>query len=206
LCICKISFVAQIKVLRGTYICAKIEFYKLQMLNHCFFCRQKSKKTSICAYVEPSAAASAAALATVGAPLAAVGAAIATVAAAATAVVSAAAMIAISATAITAALWFIVVCPSRCLCFPLPPPLPAPAFATVVCRHHCHCCHRCNRCPVPSAATAATALALLPLCLNCRYLCFPCCRVPLPLFPLPPCHLFCFQYHCHRSFRQGSYH
>jgi hypothetical protein len=47
LCICKALFVTQIK----------------DTLNHCFFCHQKLQKSNICVYVEPSAAASADALA-----------------------------------------------------------------------------------------------------------------------------------------------
>jgi hypothetical protein len=124
----------------------QIEIYKLQKLNHRFFCRQKLQKSDICVYVEPSAPASAATSAAVGAALAAVGAPITTVAAAATATVSIAAMIAVSAAAIAAAIWLIVVFPRRCLYFCLLLPSPAPAVAAVVCQHHCHCCPRCNPC------------------------------------------------------------
>jgi hypothetical protein len=116
----------------------------------------------ICVYVEPSAAASAAALAADSAALAAVRAAITAVTAAATAAVSVTTMITVSTAAIAAALWLIVVCcPRRCLCFCLPPPLPAPAVAAVVCWRHCHCSHRRNLCSCSFHAAISVAATIV---------------------------------------------
>jgi hypothetical protein len=139
--------------------------------------------------VEPSAAASAAALAIVSTALATVGAAIATIAAAATAAVSVATTIAISAAAIADSLWLIVVCPRRCLCFSLLPPLPAPAVANVVCRRHCHCpCFR-NRCPCSFRRHLHHCFLLFYCWLHCLYVSTAAASVSVAAVH----HRFCFR-------------
>jgi hypothetical protein len=162
------------------------------MLNHCFFCCQKSQKSNICVYVEPSATASATALTAVGAALAAVGATIATIAAAATAAVSVTPMIAISATAIAGVLSLIVVCLHRCLCFHLLPPLPAPAVVAVVCQRNCHCRRRCNCCPYSFCHHRHHHCLYFCSWLHCLYVSATAASVSV----VTACHRFCFRCCC----------
>jgi hypothetical protein len=139
--------------------------------------------------VEPSATASDAALAAVGATSSAVGAAIAAIAAAATAAFSIAATITVSAAAIAATLWLIFVCPCRCLCFCLPPLLPTLAVTTVVCRRHCHFCRRRNRCPCSFHHQRCHCCLFFCCWLRCLYVSTAAAFVSIAV----ACHRFCFR-------------
>jgi hypothetical protein len=162
------------------------------MLNHCFFCHQKLRKSDICVYVEPSALTFAAALAAVGAALATVDAAIAPVTAVATAAVSVAATIAISAAAIADALWLVVVFPRHCLCFCLPPRLPAPAVDAVVYRRHCHCHRHRNCCPCSFCCHRRHSCLFFCRWLRCLYLSTAAASVSIAATR----HHFCFRCCC----------
>ena len=225
-CILKILFVAQINPPCGTFIgVTNIILQMKQMLNHCWFCPQKSQKSDICVSVEG------------GGALSQTQTFCFRMHSTAAAAASDAALVAVGAT--VAELPPLPLSPSPPLS-PLPPPqlpfpalllplsswlLSAPVAASVsTCHHHClltplpllsagtiaAVAIAATAAPVISAITATTAAYFSAAGTAASMFPSPPPMfvpppLPLPLFLLLMHHHLCFQPHCHPSFHHGSY-